>query len=358
MKFNEKEMIPVGQWSPELLAAETIPQYDTPLTAKENYYRMFDKNGEHCQWIPAHCDCINFNPIIIPDCKARAMVNEVIKLQPGEEGGLDMFGMDWQYEPEVGGSMVKQGLMLFDDANDWKEKVVFPDLDSWDWQGCADRNRGIYFDTDRVTEYVQFTGMFERLISFMTMQNALIALMDEDQQDAVKELFDKLADFYDDLIDHLHRYFHIDMFQFHDDWGSQRGPLIGPDTLREMVAPYVKRVVDSCHKRGIIFDFHCCGKNEELVPIMIECGMDQWGGQAINDFDYIYETYGDKIAIGITPYDCRTERNPERARELAKKFAADYCPDFNKKPFFAVMRRAIPEYREELYRQSRILMGE
>lgn len=358
MKFSEKEMIPVGQWSPELIAAESIPQYNTPLTAKENYYRMFNKDGEHCQWIPAHCDCITFNPIIIPDCIARAMVSEVIKLKPGEEGGLDMFGMDWEYEPQVGGSMVKQGLMLFDDANDWKEKVVFPNIDEWDWQGCADRNRGIYFDTDRVTEYVQFTGMFERLISFMTMQNALVALMDEDQQDAVKELFDKLADFYDDLIDHLHRYFHIDMFQFHDDWGSQRGPLIGPDTLREMVAPYVKRVVDSCHRRGIIFDFHSCGKNQDLVPIMIECGMDQWGGQAINDFDYIYETYGDKIAIGITPYDCRTERNPEKARELAKKFAADYCPDFNQKPFFAVMRRAIPEYREELYRQSRILMGE
>lgn len=254
--------------------------------------------------------------------------------------------------------MVKSGVYLFDDANDWKDKVVFPNLDEWDWQGCADRNRGIYFDTDRMTEYVQFTGMFERLISFMTMQNALIALMDEDQQDAVKELFDRLCDFYDDLIDHLHRYFHIDMFQFHDDWGSQRGPLINPDTIREMIAPYMKRVVDSCHKRGIIFDFHCCGKNEALVPIMIECGMDQWGGQAVNDFDYIYEKYGDKLVIGITPYDCRTERDVKKADELAKKFVDDYGPGFHQKPFFAVLRRAIPEYRESLYRYGRMALGE
>ena len=62
-----------------------------------------------------------------------------------------------------------------------RKRLSSPNIDEWDWQGCADRNRGIYFDTDRVTEYVQFTGMFERLISFMTMQNALVALMDEDR---------------------------------------------------------------------------------------------------------------------------------------------------------------------------------
>ena len=357
MRFSEDEMRVTGEWSPELMVAKAIPKYNTPITAKENYYRLF-RRDEKCEWIPAHCDCINFNPAIIPDCKARGMVNEVQMLEKGQEGGRDMFGLEWIYEENVGGSMVKSGVYLFDDANDWKDKVVFPNLDEWDWQGCADRNRGIYFDTDRMTEYVQFTGMFERLISFMTMQNALIALMDEDQQDAVKELFDRLCDFYDDLIDHLHRYFHIDMFQFHDDWGSQRGPLINPDTIREMIAPYMKRVVDSCHKRGIIFDFHCCGKNEALVPIMIECGMDQWGGQAVNDFDYIYEKYGDKLVIGITPYDCRTERDVKKADELAKKFVDDYGPGFHQKPFFAVLRRAIPEYRESLYRYGRMALGE
>lgn len=359
MKFSEDEMKVVGQWTPELIVGDSIPKYNTPISAKENYFRMFDfdHSGKKCEWIPAHCDCVNFNPNIVPDCKARGMVNEVNGIKDGEQGGKDMFGMDWVWVPVVKGSMVKPGEILFDDANDWKEKVVWPDLDSWDWEGCAERNRGIYFDVDRIVEYVQFTGMFERLISFMGMQNALIALMDEDQQDAVKELFDKLADFYDDLIGRFHKWFHIDMFQFHDDWGSQRGPLMSPDTIREMIAPYVKRVVESCHKRGIIFDFHCCGKNEKLVPIMIECGMDQWGGQAVNDFDYIYRNYGDQIRIGITPYDCRTEKNPEKIRSLAQKFCDDYCPGFDEKPFFAVMRRAMPLYREELYRDSRKYMG-
>ena len=72
MRFSEEEMKVTGEWSPELMAAKSIPRYNTPISAKENYYRMFHE-GEKCEWIPAHCDCINFNPSIIPDCKARGM---------------------------------------------------------------------------------------------------------------------------------------------------------------------------------------------------------------------------------------------------------------------------------------------
>ena len=72
MKFNEKEMIPVEQLGDRTIAAESIPQYNTPLTAKENYYRMFNKDGEHCQWIPAHCDCITFNPTASSDLQRQS----------------------------------------------------------------------------------------------------------------------------------------------------------------------------------------------------------------------------------------------------------------------------------------------
>lgn len=357
MKFSEKEMESTIRWMPEGIKGESIMRYDSPITARENYLRMFRK-GEKCEWIPTHADCIGFCPAIIPDCIARGMVREAQALPRGQEGGKDMFGMNWVFEEEVGGSMIPQGEYLFDDANEWKEKVVFPDLDSWDWQGCADRNRGIFFDTERPTEYIQLTGLFERLMSFMTIQNALMALLDEDQEEALHELFDALCNFYDDLIDRLQRYFHIDIFQFHDDWGTQRGPMISPDTIREMLAPYIKRIVESCHKRGILFHFHCCGKNEKLVPIMIECGIDQWDGQTINDFDYLYENYGGKIVLGITPQDCRTEEDPEKAYQVGTEFAERYAENFDEKPVVAVLRRALPEYRDAIYRCSRIRLGE
>ena len=161
MKFSENDMKVIGEYSPELIVAKTIPQYNTPIPAKENYYRMFEKD-KNCEWIPAHCDCITFNPNIIPDCKARGMVSEVDKLPAGQEGGLDMFGLEWVWEPEVGGSMVKQGLYLFDDANDWKEKVVFPDLDSYE-TACSYTKAGARA-ISCLTEKNYFKGSLEDLM--------------------------------------------------------------------------------------------------------------------------------------------------------------------------------------------------
>lgn len=357
MKFNENEMQAIGTYSPEGVVAKEIKKYNSPITPRENYLRVLRR--EMPEWIPMSCDLVTFNPKILPDNISRGTVMEVDALEKGKEGGKDMFGIDWVFVPTVGGSMVKPGSPLLEDASEWREKVKFPNLDDYDWEGCAERNKGIYIDTDRATFTWIFTGMFERLISFMDMQNALIALVDEDQQDDVKELFSALCDFYDDLIDHYHRYFHVDVLHFHDDWGSQRASLFSLDTCREMLVPYIKRVVDSCHKRGIFFDFHSCGFNMDLVPAMIECGIDCWGGQPMNDFKALNEQYGDKLIIGVltNPDRCPDKLSEEEADRQAKAFLDTYAPGFPEKPVIAVMRRADERLRDSLYKQSRKIFG-
>lgn len=358
MKFDSKEITKMGEYTPEGVMAPSIDKYDTPITPRENYLRIY--RGEKPEWIPMTCDCIVFNPNIYADNVARATVCEADKSITGREGGThkDIFGIDWVFVPEVGGSMVKPGNPILEDANDWEEVIKFPNMDEWDWEGCAERNRGIYFDTDRTTYMWIFNGMFERLISFMEAQWALVALVDEDQKEAVKALFSRLCDFYDDLIGRFHKYFHVDVIHFHDDWGSQRAPLFSIETVREMIAPYIKRVVESCHKRGIIFDFHCCGKNEMLVPAMIECGIDSWGGQLCNDFDYLYETYGDKIILGIGPDKIRQQVDREEALASGKRFAEKYAYNMDKKPIYAVMRRVTPDLREGVYTETRKVLGQ
>ena len=44
-----------------------------------------------------------------------------------------MFGINWLFIPVAGGSMVEPGNPLMTDMNEWEEKVVWPDIDSWDW---------------------------------------------------------------------------------------------------------------------------------------------------------------------------------------------------------------------------------
>lgn len=83
-----------------------------------------------------------------------------------------------------------------------------------------------------------------------------------------------------------------------------------------MLLPYVKRVVEFCHRRGMYFEFHSCGKIEPLVPLMIEAGMDSWGGQPINDKWKLYEQYGDRICLTINT-------DPELSAEEAEAWTKD-----------------------------------
>ena len=93
-----------------------------------------------------------------------------------------------------------------------------------------------------------------------------------------------------------------------------------------MLLPYMKEIADHMHSLGIYFDFHCCGFVENLVPIMIEAGMDSWGGQELNDKWALKQKYQDQLIFTDTPLvpDDATEEETQRAvDEFMKKSGAD-----------------------------------
>jgi hypothetical protein len=146
--------------------------------------------------------------------------------------------------------MVRPGLPFVPDLEHWEDDVVFPDIETWDWDGAAAeaaemRNEG------SIVKVVFFTGLFERLISFVGTTNALIGLVDEDAKPAIHRLFDRLCTLYDSIFAKFKRYFHAEVIWFHDDWGSQRAPFFSLDTVNEMITPYLKRCVESAHRYGM-----------------------------------------------------------------------------------------------------------
>jgi uroporphyrinogen-III decarboxylase len=187
-----------------------------------------------------------------------------------------------------------------------------------------------------------------------------MALIDEDQQDAVKAFFDKLSDFYIKLLGrYLDVFPQIDGFCIHDDWGSQRETFFAPDVCEEMIVPYMRKVNDYLHSRGRFTDLHSCGMALKQVPNMIKAGWDCWQPQTMNDVHKIYELYGDKIIVAAIPdlFDPKTATEEEQ-RASARKFAEEYCdPDKPTYLNFAAMQVLTPAFREEIYRQSRIRYG-
>ena len=77
----------------------------TQLTARENMLRQL--RGERPAWL--EYDVNNIHPRIVPDNIARAMVIEAEPVPEADGGGPDMFGVEWEYIPTVGGSMVRPG---------------------------------------------------------------------------------------------------------------------------------------------------------------------------------------------------------------------------------------------------------
>ncbi|MCL2740949.1 MAG: hypothetical protein FWE70_02420 [Oscillospiraceae bacterium] len=62
--------------------------------------------------------------------------------------------------------------------------------------------------------------------------------------------------------------------QLADDWGTQRGLLIGVDTFRRHFKRHYSRMIDLAHKNGVLVEFHCCGSQGPLIPEFIDLGVD------------------------------------------------------------------------------------
>ena len=356
--FSEEELKVIGEHvGPTSFGRFSMknPMYNTPITPKENVALCVKR--EKPLWFPSGRDFCNLESRTNIDHVARA---EVIDMGPPykdeEKGGKDLFGITWVYVPTVGGSMVQPGNPTLLDANDWPEVIKFPDIDALDWDECKRLNSCLNESTRSFHVTFQ-NGIFERLISFMDFEGAAMALIDEEQQDAVHALFNKLCDMYIAMIDHYLEFLKLDGVVFHDDWGSQRAPFFSLDVCMEMVAPYIKRVADHCHAKGLWFQQHCCGKNELLVPAMIYAGVDMWQPQRMNDVEMLREKYGDKIMFSIAPPEVPKDAGEDLIDKLAREFVDKFAPDFAEKPFLVSSFFADPRFTMAIYKYSRIALS-
>ena len=314
-----------------------------------------------------------FTPSVIPDNVARGFVFEAKPFNANEQGGgPDMFGVEWEYIKTVGGSMVRPGKPFLEDISEWREKIVWPDIEKWDWEGSAKLNNGTYLRPENFNQMWFQTGFYERLIAFMEFEGAIMALFDEDSQEDVMAFFDKLTDFYITIFAKaIDTFPYIDAFFIHDDWGSQKETFFSPDLAEKMIVPYMKRLTDYLHSRGKFCELHSCGNNYKQVENYIKAGWDAWAPQLMNDSYKIYDDFGDKILIATFPQNIPEEimalptdqergaafaKLPEEEqRRIAREYVDRCCrPDKSSFYNFYAAHWLTPAFREEMYKQSRI----
>lgn len=356
--FDEKELQVVGE-EPSFFGPPN-PVYNFPVSRAEGLVSLYRDHNPI--WVPLGTESNMLCPAINLDNVARAFVFESEPFDnAGKGGGPDIFGVEWVYVPTAGGSMVKPGNPILEDANDWKKVLKFPDVDSWDWEGSAKKNAALLANDKANTTMLLNGCWFERMISWFDFEGAAMALVDEEQIPAVKEMIHATTDLFMKIVDKCAEYYSpLHGVCIHDDWGSQGAPFFSDKAARDIFLPEMKRFVEHVHAKGMWCELHSCGHIEDRADIFVEAGFDCWTPMAMNDTVALYDKYGDRICIGVVnpfTYDAATATEEEQ-RECARKFVERFC---KKGTMVSLSMYGGPNSRaflEELYKQSRIAYSE
>ncbi|MFO7947194.1 MAG: uroporphyrinogen decarboxylase family protein, partial [Armatimonadota bacterium] len=113
------------------------------------------------------------------------------------------------------------------------------------------------------------------------------------------------------------RGYEFDCVRWPDDMGYRNGLLFSKDAYREVLKPVQKQMCDWAHNRGVKTLLHSCGNIMELVPELVEIGIDALNPleqKAGMDAFELKENFGDRLVLegGI---DVRTMTDGQEIEE-------------------------------------------
>lgn len=111
------------------------------------------------------------------------------------------------------------------------------------------------------------------------------------------------------------------------DFGTQRGPFVSPDTVKEFYVPYYKKMNDWIHQHTQWKTLkHCCGGIFPIIPLLIEGGFDAVNpvqcSAAGMDPQTLKDTYGKDILFwggGVDTQKVLPQGTPKEVREQVKQ---------------------------------------
>ncbi|HBN82613.1 MAG TPA: uroporphyrinogen decarboxylase, partial [Clostridiales bacterium] len=139
-------------------------------------------------------------------------------------------------------------------------------------------------------------SMFERAWTLCGMENLLMWMVTDGN--FVHALLDAICDYNMEIIQRALQY-PIDCFMFGDDWGQQKGQIMGPTYWREYILPRVKRMYKAVKDAGKFVCQHSCGDIQALFPDLIDAGLDiyQTFQPEIYDMAKVKEEYGSSLTF-------------------------------------------------------------
>lgn len=219
---------------------------------------------------------------------------DTVQLQPTDETyGRDVFGALWQLDRRpwhlVRPPLAEPSLAGYEMPG--PERFVPPDL-------AETARRSIAEHPDSFHILGLGWGLFEHSWRLRGFTNALMDAAGE--PDFYAELLDRLTDLYLELVKACADV-PADAILFGDDWGDQRGVILGPERWRRFLKPRWARIYEAVHAQGKLALCHSCGSVADILPDLIEIGLDvlesvQPEARGMNPYE-LKQRWGDRITF-------------------------------------------------------------
>lgn len=214
-------------------------------------------------------------------------------MESPEEGGLDDWGVEW-----LGGGDTPIYPNRNGPIKDLAELKSFKFPDPYQ-PGLFDDTKEAIAQADRENNLLVanlYFGVFERAWLLLGLENALMYMVIHPEE--MKWLFAKIADFKIAITKQFIE-LGVDAILFGDDWGTQKSLFVKPELWREQIKPEQARMYKPCKDKGIWVIQHTDGHVEEIIPDLIEIGMDCWNPCQpwANDLAGLKRLYGDKLTF-------------------------------------------------------------
>ncbi len=202
----------------------------------------------------------------------------------------DVFGVVWDRSIDKDIGNVK-GRVLTEPT---LENYEFPD--PLDHRFFDDILEKIARDEDCFRLYAIGFSLFERAWTLRGFEKLMLDFYLNPQ--FVHDLLNAITDYNIAQVHEALKY-DIDAVYFGDDWGQQRGLLMGYPCWREFIYPELKRMYGVVREAGKYVFIHSCGDVDELFDDLIEIGLNCLNPfqPEVMDIDAIFKKYQGRLAF-------------------------------------------------------------
>ncbi len=241
------------------------------------------------------------NPEYVPvrrmDGRIPGMISLLYHGSQAPLEGSDRWGVTWaggipatnEWEPAIVSYPVEHPLRDLSKLDEYP----FPDPDE---PGIMDGLLDGVNQEEVLVSGKLFFLLLERANMLMGMENLFLAMID--QPGRVRTLLRRIADY---QIGIVRRYLDlgVDIIRATDDYGAQKTLLMSPRLWRSLIKPELERIVEVAKEGGALFWLHSCGHIMEILPDLVEIGVDVLDPvQArANDQAEAKRLYGDRLSF-------------------------------------------------------------